>query len=130
DSAAAALMRVKSLGVKVALDAFGVGSSSLRFLRRLPVDTLKIDPSFLAELEDDDAIVSAVIALARGLKLRVVAQGVETETQRRMLQARGCARLQGGLTGAPMPPERVYALLEDSRGRLARGAARLLGWPR
>ncbi len=130
DSAVEALHRVKALGVQVALDAFGVGPSSLRFLRRLPIDALKIHPSLLRELEDEDAIVRAVIALARGLKLRVVAEGVETEPQRRLLQAHGCTRLQGRLTGAPMSADGIDALLEESRSRLARGAARILGWPR
>lgn len=98
------LRAVKSMGVGIALDDFGTGYSSLSLLKRFPVDTLKIDSSFVHDMTTDPgdaAIVRAVIAMARTLRRNVVAEGVETSDQLRMLRAEGCAQGQGFLFGRP-----------------------------
>jgi diguanylate cyclase (GGDEF)-like protein len=98
------LRAVKSIGVGIALDDFGTGYSSLSLLKRFPVDTLKIDRSFVHDMTTDPgdaAIVRAVIAMARPLGRNVVAEGVETREQLRMLRAEGCAQGQGFLFGRP-----------------------------
>ena len=104
----AALRRLKALGVHVVLDDFGTGYSSLAALRAFPFDKLKIDRSFIAGMgpaadRQDAGIVQAVLGLARSLGLPVVAEGVETEAQLRVLQAAGCEEVQGWLTGHPAP---------------------------
>ena len=102
DVTLATLERLKALGVSVAIDEFGNGYSSLASLKRFAVDKLKIDRAFMAELPGDAdqcAIVSAIVALAHALELRVVAVGVETEAQRAFLRDCGCDLLQGRLTG-------------------------------
>lgn len=99
-----ALHKLKALGVQVVLDDFGTGYSSLSTLRTFPFDKLKIDRSFVAGLavnEQDRAIVRAVLGLARGLGLPVVAEGVETELQLHMLRTEGCEQMQGWLIGRP-----------------------------
>ena len=98
------LKRLKALGVSIAIDDFGTGYSSLSYLRRFPVDKVKIDRSFIAELpsdRDQGAIVSAIVALAHALQIRVVAEGVETERQRDFLKSCGCDFVQGHLVGHP-----------------------------
>jgi EAL domain-containing protein (putative c-di-GMP-specific phosphodiesterase class I) len=98
------LKRLKALGVSIAIDDFGTGYSSLSYLRRFPVDKVKIDRSFIAELPNDrdqGAIVSAIVALAHALQIRVVAEGVETEHQREFLRSCGCDLIQGYLVGHP-----------------------------
>lgn len=102
------LRAVKSMGVGIALDDFGTGYSSLSLLKRFPVDTLKIDSSFVHDMTTDPgdaAIVRAVIAMARTLRRNVVAEGVETSGQLRMLRAEGCAQGQGFLFGRPATAE-------------------------
>ena len=91
-------------GVKLAIDDFGTGHSSLNYLRNFPIDSIKIDTEFVREIEtsgSDRAIVSAVIGMARGLNLRVVAEGVETEAQLAFLREQGCDEVQGFLLGVP-----------------------------
>jgi predicted signal transduction protein with EAL and GGDEF domain len=113
EAARAALQKLKALGLRLLVDDFGVGSSSLSFLRRLPVDALKIDRSFVRDLgtREGGGVTAAVIALAHALELQVVAKGVETEEQRAFLAARGCDRVQGHLLGEPVPPEACTAFL-------------------
>jgi diguanylate cyclase (GGDEF)-like protein/PAS domain S-box-containing protein len=97
--------KLKELGVSIAIDDFGTGYSSLAYLKRFPVDKLKIDKSFIAELaqgKDQKAIVAAIIGLAHTLGLRVCAEGVETEAQLEFLQSCGCDFIQGYLSGRPV----------------------------
>jgi len=100
------LARLDGMGVRIAIDDFGTGYSSLLHLKRIPASELKIDRGFvrdLAEDSEDAAIVSAIVALGRTLKLQVVAEGVETTAQRSFLAGLGCDALQGYLLGKPVP---------------------------
>ncbi len=104
----AMLNQLKALGISLAIDDFGTGYSSLSYLKRLPVDIVKIDQSFVRELReesDDAAIVEAVVALAHSLRLKVVAEGVEQKIQLDFLRRRGCDEVQGYLLAKPMPSE-------------------------
>ncbi|HET6789595.1 MAG TPA: EAL domain-containing protein, partial [Aquabacterium sp.] len=106
--------RLAAIGVQLSIDDFGTGYSSLSYLSKLPASQLKIDRSFVMELEDSahaQAIVEAVVRLAHALRLKVVAEGVETETQHQALLALGCDELQGFLFARPMPPEELSVLL-------------------
>ncbi len=100
-----ALSALREWGIRVAIDDFGTGYSSLAYLRRLPVDTLKIDRTFVADIGDEsgDAIVGAVVALGQQLHLEVVAEGVETLAQLEFLRTRGCQRFQGHLKSPALP---------------------------
>ena len=100
------LRRLKSLGVKIVMDDFGTGYSSLSYLQSFPFDKIKVDRSFVADLETNNnnaAIVRAVITLAKSLNLPVLAEGVESETQRQILNREGCDQIQGYLIGKPLP---------------------------
>ena len=95
-------------GIRFSLDDFGTGYSSLAYLKNFPLAALKIDRSFVKDIQTDPSagpIVEAIIALARKLKLDIVAEGVEHETQRNFLIGSGCHTLQGYLVGAPVPIE-------------------------
>jgi diguanylate cyclase (GGDEF)-like protein/PAS domain S-box-containing protein len=108
------LKEVRALGVEISIDDFGTGYSSLAYINRLPIHVLKIDRSFVsgdADRSDAGSIVSAVIALARSLQLKTVAEGVETEEQARLLRVLECDQMQGYLLGKPMPGEQLEALL-------------------
>lgn len=106
DASMAVLQQLSNMGVDLSIDDFGTGYSSLMYLKRLPANELKIDRGFVSDLEhdsDDAAIVSAIVALGQALGLRIVAEGVETDTQQRFLTTLGCDALQGYLLGHPQP---------------------------
>ncbi|RLK50489.1 PAS domain S-box-containing protein/diguanylate cyclase (GGDEF)-like protein [Alkalispirillum mobile] len=108
------LRELKAMGVRLALDDFGTGYSSLAHLKRFPIDTLKVDQSFMRQVtrdEDDAAIVTATIRMAHSLGLNVVAEGVEQESQRQYLAQQQCDYAQGYYFGKPMPLEAFSALL-------------------
>ncbi|MDR7270254.1 diguanylate cyclase (GGDEF)-like protein/PAS domain S-box-containing protein [Pelomonas saccharophila] len=108
------LQRLRDLGVKVSLDDFGTGYSSLAYLQQFPIDALKIDQSFVRRIgaqPDGEALVDAVIGLAHRLRLRVVAEGVETPTQRDHLRRQGCDEMQGYHFGRPDAPEALQRRL-------------------
>jgi len=114
ESTAALLQTLRDGGVKVAIDDFGTGYSSLSYLRRFPVDALKIDQSFVRQIStvgDNTTIVTAVIGMARSLKLRVVAEGVETLEELEFLRAQQCDEAQGFYFSRPVPPEKFAELL-------------------
>jgi diguanylate cyclase (GGDEF)-like protein len=109
-----ALRRIRAMGFRIALDDFGTGYSSLSYLQRYPIDKIKIDRSFITNLgvdSDAEAVVSAIVKLARALGLSVIAEGVETETQRARLNAAGCTEVQGFLFGKPTSAQAITALL-------------------
>ncbi|MBI2713570.1 MAG: EAL domain-containing protein [Rhizobiales bacterium] len=115
--AQAILRRLKSLGVKITMDDFGTGYSSLSYLQSFPFDKIKIDRSFVTDLESNShnaAIVRAVITLAKSLNLPVLAEGVETEQQRLILSQEGCDQIQGYLIGKPQPIEIYDALVHSA----------------
>src|SRR6185436_1556534 len=110
------LKELKALGVRIAIDDFGTGYSSLAYLKRFPIDTLKIDQSFVRDIgtgAQDSAIASAIIAMAHGLRLTVVAEGVEREEQLAFLRRQRCDYFQGYLFSRPMAPEEFQALLRE-----------------
>jgi len=116
------LHELKSHGFGVAVDDFGTGYSSLSYLKRLPIDVLKIDQSFVRELGtggEDAAIVSTIISMARSLNLKVVAEGVELQTQLDFLRAQGCDELQGFLFSPPLPAAEIAAWVDAHERKLS-----------
>jgi diguanylate cyclase (GGDEF)-like protein/PAS domain S-box-containing protein len=117
------LQRLKKLGVKLSVDDFGTGYSSLSYLQRFPIDILKIDQSFVQKIEsakDDGIIVSAIISMGNSLKLKVVAEGVETASQLAFLKARHCEEGQGYFFSPPLIAENFAALLVKKQVRVAK----------
>ncbi|SEK41531.1 EAL domain-containing protein [Halomonas daqiaonensis] len=111
------LHALKSMGVNVAIDDFGTGFSSLSYLKNLPIDTVKIDRSFVSEVTrnaEDDAIIQGIISMAHHLGLKVVAEGIEHEEQYRLLMTHGCDLFQGFHLGRPMPLENLIDFLGES----------------
>ena len=125
DEARACIDRLHELGVKVAMDDFGVGFSSLNHLRLYPFDKLKIDRVFISRCDKDvpsAALVHAVVSVGRALSMKVVAEGVETEGQKKFLRVCGVHALQGYLLARPMTIEQLRARLQDAP-RMAHGVA-------
>ena len=113
--AARVLGGLKSLGVRLAIDNYGVGLGSLANLKQMPFDTLKIDASFIGDLVHDPEqgpVVGAVVELAHALGLSVIAEGVETEGQLQQIRALGCDGAQGYLFGRPVPEHEAQSLLD------------------
>jgi diguanylate cyclase (GGDEF)-like protein/excisionase family DNA binding protein len=113
-SPAAVLQRLKALGIRLVLDDFGTGYSSLNYVKRFPIDALKVDRSFvagIAEGPEDRHILAAIVSMAAGLRLEVVAEGVETLDQARWVRELGCDAAQGYLFAAPAPASALEALL-------------------
>ena len=114
------MARIGAMGVSIAIDDFGTGHSSLSYLKRFDIDTLKVDRSFVRDTpndSDDKAITIAVIALAHGLGLRAVAEGVENDEQADFLRAQGCDEIQGYLLSRPQPPEAMGIWLRQHQRR-------------
>ncbi len=109
------LQKLKDMGLKISIDDFGTGYSSFNYLRRLPVDELKIDGSFISDLTENDnshAIISSILYLSRSLGLNTVAEGVETEEQLKLLQMEQCNQYQGFLFSKPLPESELSGLLK------------------
>jgi EAL domain-containing protein (putative c-di-GMP-specific phosphodiesterase class I) len=118
------LERLRKLGVRFSIDDFGTGYSSFRYIKSFPVDSLKIDQSFISNMDhnaSDVAIVQAIIGLAKNLNLAVIAEGVETEAQRAWLASEGCDEVQGYFFSRPIPADEFMELLA-SDNRIARRA--------
>ncbi|MDP2369095.1 EAL domain-containing protein [Rhodoferax sp.] len=114
------LNKLCQLGVSVAIDDFGTGYSSLSYLHRFPIHTIKIDRSFVMEILDNNSqcpVVLAIISIAKGLSLNLVAEGVETPVQERYLENAGCLTMQGYLYHKPLPQKRLLELLRDQKNR-------------
>ncbi len=108
------LDRLKAMGVRLSIDDFGTGYSALSYLKEFPIDTLKIDRSFVTDIKSDTGecnLIRAIVAMAEGLDLEVIAEGVETEAQRKALSSMGVHRLQGFLFSRPLPAEAAEAYL-------------------
>jgi EAL domain-containing protein (putative c-di-GMP-specific phosphodiesterase class I) len=112
------MTRLKNIGVGLSLDDFGTGYSSLSYLRSFPVQRLKIDRSFIHDITTDAGsanIVASIIALSQKMDLEVVAEGVETEEQRRYLQRQGCHEIQGFLFSPALPANEIESMLRARR---------------
>jgi EAL domain-containing protein (putative c-di-GMP-specific phosphodiesterase class I) len=116
DRAGRVLAELKKMGVRLAIDDFGVGYSSLTHLKRFPIDTLKVDRSFIRDLPqdpEDKAITEAIIAMGKSLNLTVVAEGVETLEQQTFLHDHNCDEMQGFFFSKPIPSDQFAELLRQ-----------------
>lgn len=132
DETIASMQALKATGIRFALDDFGTGYSSLQYLKRLPLNQLKIDQSFIRDLadnDDDKAIVGAIIAMAHSLNLNVIAEGVETEEQRKFLVEKGCPYFQGYLFGRPVPIQEFEPLLKMAANGASSASPGIPGTP-
>ncbi|MFP3979345.1 EAL domain-containing protein [Marinobacter sp. KMM 10035] len=121
------LRELADIGVRIAIDDFGTGYSSLNYLHRLPIHTLKVDQSFVKAIRsgiDDACIVNAIVAMAHGLKLEIVAEGVETEKQLDYLRALGCHQVQGFFYGPAQPAAEISKLLAQPETKMAVAVSR------
>jgi EAL domain-containing protein (putative c-di-GMP-specific phosphodiesterase class I) len=112
------LEQLNRMGLKLAVDDFGTGYSSLSYLKRFPIDTLKIDQSFVRDVTsdaDDASLVMAIIAMGHALQLNVIAEGVETPEQLDFLRRHGCDGMQGYLFSRPLPTEEITRLLQSGK---------------
>jgi EAL domain-containing protein (putative c-di-GMP-specific phosphodiesterase class I) len=108
---------IQSRGIRIAIDDFGTGYSSMSLMKQFPIDTIKIDRSFVRDLPDDaedQAIAQAIISMGRALGMTIVAEGVETVEQQTFLRAHGCDEMQGFLFSRPLPPEQLADLLRPT----------------
>ncbi|MFT4978742.1 MAG: EAL domain-containing protein (putative c-di-GMP-specific phosphodiesterase class I), partial [Myxococcota bacterium] len=122
DSAIQTMRHIREMGIEIAIDDFGTGQSSLSYLHRFPINSLKIDRAFIRDLsgeQEDSPIADMVIALGRALKLRVVAEGVETTEQLSYLCQAGCDELQGYLISRPLPIDRLATFVVDHERKSA-----------
>jgi EAL domain-containing protein (putative c-di-GMP-specific phosphodiesterase class I) len=122
----ARLQALKAIGVRLAIDDFGTGYSSLSYLQRFPIDILKIDRAFvkgIAENTDDEALARTIVQLARTLRLRTIAEGIETAEQLERLRALGCDHGQGYYFARPMPAEQVAEMLTADASLAERNVA-------
>ncbi len=118
DRASESLRTLKALGVGISLDDFGTGYSSLSYVHRLPIDKIKIDRSFIKDVETEAtcrAVVKTIVELCRNLELTCVAEGMETDGQARVLRSLGCTMMQGYLFGKPMPAWEVTDFLRAAK---------------
>jgi EAL domain-containing protein (putative c-di-GMP-specific phosphodiesterase class I) len=119
------LFALKEMGVRLAIDDFGTGYSSLAYLKRFPLDSLKVDRSFIKDLPgdgDDAAITKAIVAMAHSLKLEVVAEGVETTEQLAFLQQHGCDQIKGFLFSRPVPVIRFRSCSRAGESKIAQAS--------
>lgn len=119
EEAIAKMKKLHDRGIKFSIDDFGTGYSSLSYLKRFPVDTLKIDRSFVREVtrnNDDREIIKTIIAMARSLRLDIVAEGVESVDQKDFLSGQGCQLMQGFLFSRPLPGPEFEQVLLKSHG--------------
>ncbi len=110
------LQTLHSVGTRIYVDDFGTGYSSLAYIAKLPIDALKIDRSFVADMQPDSeglAIVKSIISLTKATRLQVIAEGVETEDQVELLRELGCDELQGYHLGRPLPPDEALQVIRD-----------------
>ena len=134
EQAARLLAQLKEMGVQLAMDDFGTGYSSLAYLKRFPVDSIKIDRSFIKGLpgdEEDATIAQAVIAMAHSLRLRTIAEGVETAEQLAFLERLGCDEIQGYYFSKPLPFGELQQFLvaHAQRGAPVRAEPHIPVWP-
>jgi EAL domain-containing protein (putative c-di-GMP-specific phosphodiesterase class I) len=113
------LRRLKELGIHIAIDDFGIGYSSLNYLKRFPIDTLKVDQSFICDslnnTSENGVIVSSILELARDLHYSAIAEGVETEAQLEFLKNKACHGIQGYLISRPLPAQDMMTLLSMAK---------------